>query len=168
MKKGLLLLLTILTLSISVGCNKAEKVVKSEYVSRMERLTHDTIRNTEGYKEKYIDSEVVNEKYLGGKRDSYKDFADGLSTFRTEDEEINKLHDKLKEVSIDLDNIINEMIELEKEQTKLYDKSDSTEKDDKRLEEIYKRQDTLEDMLKNQEEHIGNIGQEIFKKIGLE
>ncbi len=168
MKKGLLLLITILVLSISVGCNKAEKVVKSEYVSRIERLTHDTIRNTEVYNEKYLDSEVVNEKYLAGKRDSYKDFADGLATFRTEDEEINKLHYKIQEVSLDLYERINEKIELEREQTKLYSKVDLTDKEEQRLKEIDKRQNTLEDILKNQEEHIGNIGYEISKKIGLE
>lgn len=167
MKKILVIL--ILTLSFGlVGCSKAEKVVNSEYVSRMERLTHDTIRNTEVYNEKYLDSEVVNEKYLGGKRDSYKDFADGLSTFRTEDEEINKLHDNIREVSLDLYNRINEKIELEREQTKLYSKSDLTDEEETRLKEIEKRQDALEDVLKNQEEHIGNIGYEISKKIGLE
>ncbi|WP_170075931.1 hypothetical protein [Paraclostridium dentum] len=167
MKKILVALIMLLSLSL-VGCSKAEKVVNSEYVSRMERLTHDTIRNTEVYNEKYLDSEVVNEKYLGGKRDSYKDFADGLSAFRTEDEEINKLHDKIRDVSLDLYNRINEKIQLEREQTKLYSKSDLTDEEEKRLKEIEKRQNELEDMLKNQEEHIGNIGYEISKKIGVE
>lgn len=167
MKKILAILIFTLSFGLA-GCSKVEKVVNSEYVSRMESLTHDTIRNTEAYDEKYFDSEVVNEKYLAGKRDSYKDFADGLSTFITEDEEINKLHNNLKEVSMDLYNIINEKIELEKEQVKLYNKSNLTEKEDNRLKEIEKRQDILEDMLGNQEGNIGNIGNEILKKIGFE
>lgn len=162
--------------------NKAEKVVKSEYVSRIKRLVDDTISNDEvvlnedeeaekedEYDKKYLESEVLEEKFHGGDRDRYKEFTEGLSTFRTEDEEINKLHDKLIEVSTDIYNMYNEKIELAVEKDKMYSKDHkTTDADYKRIDEIDERIDVLEDMIDNQTEHVGNIGNEIFTTLGVE
>lgn len=193
MKKILIGIVVLSVLSL-VGCgntesnnielmstDKAEVVVKSEYVSRVKRLAESTIGNDEiildeeekaekedEYDKKYLESKVLEEQFLGGDRDRYKDFTVGLSTFRTEDEEINKLHDKLIEVSLDVYNMLNENIELAIELDSLYDKEKMTETDANRMDEIEDRQEILEDMIDNQIEHTGNIGKEIFNILGVE
>lgn len=163
--------------------NKAEKVVKSEYVSRIKRLVENTLNNDvvilkdevttekeDKYDQKYLESKIFEENFYGGDRDRYKDFTEGLSTFRTEDDEINKLHDKLIEVSTDIYNMYNETIELgiEKEALSNKDVKSITDTDEKRVDEVFERMDTLEDMIENQQEHVGNIGDEIFNTLGVE
>ena len=193
-KKFLIGVMTLLPCLGLVGCtssnnklnitpiNKSEKVVKSEYVSRIKRLIESTISNDEivlnedeeaekedEYDKKYLESEVLEEKFNGGNRDRYKDFTEGLSTFRIEDEEINKLHDKLIEVSTDIYNMYNEKIELAVEKDKMYAKDHKTsDADYKRIDEIDERDEILEDMIENQIEHTGNIGNEIFNTLGVE
>lgn len=194
MKKILIGLGLILSLGL-VGCtessnddinvmsvNEAEEVVKSEYASRLERIMENTIFNNEyislddedrakkedEYDKKYVDCEVVDEQFYGGERDRYKDYTEGLSTFRTEDEEINKLHDKLIEVSLDVYNMLNEKIELAIEYDGLMTKEDdATESDFNRMDEIDSRDDILADLIDNQIEHIENIGVEIFTVLGV-
>lgn len=195
MKKIIISIMTLVSCLGLVGCtssdnelnitplNKAEKVVKSEYVSRIKRLVNDTISNDEvvlnedeeaekedKYDKKYLEAKIYEEQKYGGNRDRYKDFTEGLSTFRTDDEEINKLHDKLIEVSTDVYNMHNETIELgiEKETLSNKDVKSITEADDKRADEVLERMKALEDMIDNQIEHVGNIGDEIFNTLGIE
>ena len=181
MKQKLLCIMVLLSLSL-VGCSnstndinvmkadKAETVVKSEYVSRMKRAVEN--KKSEEYKEKYSESEIIDELMYGGERDSYKDFIEDVSTFRTEDEDINKLHDKMIEVSLDLYNMYDEEINLGIEEEDIYNKSeelkrDITDDEDAKLDEIMERKDVLKEMIDNQEEHLQNITEEIGNTLGL-
>ena len=150
--------------------NKAETVVKSEYVSRMKRAFEK--KTSIEYREKYLESQIIDELMYGGERDSYKDFIEDVSTFRTEDEDINKLHDKMIEVSLDLYNMYDEEINLGIEEEDIYNKSeelkrDITDDEDAKLDEIMERKDVLKEMIDNQEEHLQNITEEIGKTLGL-
>jgi len=199
MKKILVPLIIVLALSI-VGCSnsnittnainimsvsKAEKVAKYDYAAMLNRLIEKTLNNDElvtnkddeskyeyKYDEKYLKSDVPLEKSLGGTRDRYKDFIEGISTFRTEDEEINKLHDNLIEVCLDIHTMINEAIELEKQNIEL-DKVEATNldeiktKNDKMMEAIEKCE-ILETMINNQIEQIDNIVDDISTLLGVE
>lgn len=182
MKKVLIGAMVLLSLGIA-GCtnkgqdainvmsvNKAEKVVKSEYVSRLKRITSNTVGNfSDGneYSNRYSESDIFEEKIYGADRDRYKDYVENISTFRTEDEEINKLHDKLIEVSIDVYNMLDEKIKLGKEQNIIFEKENETDADEKRSDEIDERQDILEDMIENQQEHVENILSELSEVLGL-
>ncbi len=140
--------------------NKAETVVKSEYVSRMKRAFEK--KTSIEYREKYLESQIIDELMYGGERDSYKDFIEDVSTFRTEDEDINKLHDKMIEVSLDLYNMYDEEINLGIEEEYIYNKSeelkrDITDDEYAKLDEIMERKDVLKEMIDNQEEHLQNI-----------
>lgn len=150
--------------------NKAETVVKSEYVSRMKRAFEK--KTSIEYREKYLESQIIDELMYGGERDSYKDFIEDVSTFRTEDEDINKLHDKMIEVSLDLYNMYDEEINLGIEEENIYNKSeelkrDITDDEDVKLDEIMERKDILKEMIDNQEEHLKNITEEIGNTLGL-
>lgn len=179
--KKILGLVMLLSLSL-VGCsnstnninvmkaNKAETVVKSEYVSRMKRAFEK--KTSIEYREKYLESQIIDELMYGGERDSYKDFIEDVSTFRTEDEDINKLHDKMIEVSLDLYNMYDEEINLGIEEENIYNKSeelkrDITDDEDVKLDEIMERKDILKEMIDNQEEHLKNITEEIGNTLGL-
>lgn len=173
----------IIALSISlVGCsntsnkvnvmpaNKVEEVVKSEYASRMERIIKSTIHNygeDNEYDKRYLNSKNPDEQFYGADRDRYKDYIENISTFRTDDEGINKLHDKLIEVSLDVDNMLNERVELAIEEENLYAKDKLTEAEDKRIDEIDERENKLEDLIDNQEEHVQNILDELAQTLGL-
>lgn len=190
-KKILNLSFFIICLILTVGCtnsssqnnlsltplDKAEVVVKSEYVSRIKRLLEATIRNDvyvslnandraekeDDYDKVYLESTVLEEQFFGGDRDRFKDFVIGLSTFRTSDEEINNLHDKLIEVSLDVYSMLDENIELgiEAEGLDIFEEKE-------RLDVIDERQDALEDMIDNQREHAGNILTEVFDILGVD
>ena len=179
--KKILGLVMLLSLSL-VGCsnstnninvmkaNKAETVVKSEYVSRMKRAFEK--KTSIEYREKYLESQIIDELMYGGERDSYKDFIEDVSTFRTEDEDINKLHDKMIEVSLDLYNMYDEEINLGIEEENIYNKSeelkrDITDDEDVKLDERMERKDILKEMIDNQEEHLKNITEEIGNTLGL-
>lgn len=148
--------------------DKAEVVVKSEYVSRLTRLSDETLtmgydEKTEKYDKKYENSKGLKEKFHGGDRDMYKDFTEGLSTFRTKDDELNELHDKLIEVSLDVYDLYKELIDLDYEKDNMYDDLESrkvkdfTDDEHEKMDEIYDRMDIVETMIENQEEHVENI-----------
>lgn len=150
-----------------MSSSKSEEVVKSEYASRFGRLIENTIKNDE-YDEPYIDSEVLEEQYNAGDRDRFKDFTEGLSTFRTKDEEINSLHDKLIEVSLDVYNMYNELISLAFEMDNIYAGENISDTQFDRIDEINERHDMLRGMIENQIEHVGNIGGDIVSILGLD
>lgn len=173
MKKILIGLVLILSLGL-VGCsqssngdinvmsvNKAEKVVKSEYASRMKRANEIfSFDKFEEYHTKYSESNITEEIKYGANRDMYKEYVEVISTFRTEDEEVNKLHDKLIEISLDLYSMLDESIELGAEWNNILNSNqdrDITDKEEDRLNEIEEKNSILSDMIKNQEEHIDNI-----------
>ncbi len=178
MKKVLIGLMVILALGI-VGCsskdsnainvmsaNKAEKVVKSEYASRL-KWASENISNFEEYHSKYSESKITEEIMYGAKRDRCKDYIEDISTFRTEDEEVNKLHDKLIETSLDVYNMLDEKIKLGQEWNTILEKDNETEADEKRIYEIDERQEMLSNMVENQEEHVENILLELGDVLGV-
>lgn len=164
MKKILLGLILILSLG-AIGCNNqnknikltnannAEKVVKSEYSSRIQRLFKDT-----------LSSDIDENKYT--KIDRYKDFTEKLSTFRTNDDEFNFLHDKMIEVSLDIYNMRSKAKDLYYKYENLKDKDDET--NEKKLEKLDKQIDELLLKVKNQEEHWDNIAKEMNKSLEIE
>ena len=146
-----------------ISSQKAEVVVKSEYVSRLTRLCESTIylsydEEKEQYISKYYESKVLQEKHYGGDRDIYKDLTEGLSAFRTKDDDINKLHYKLIEVSLDIYNLYKEYIDLGYELNGMYERlmdrkvKDFTDEEHEICEEIDERLDIIETMIENQED----------------
>ncbi|MEG2056810.1 MAG: hypothetical protein RRZ84_02730 [Romboutsia sp.] len=182
MKKAIIGAIVILSLGM-FGCskgesndinvmavNKAEKVVKSEYVSRLKKTGESTAGNYEEgneYNSRYADSEIHEERIYGADRDRYKDYVESISTFRTEDEEINKLHDKLIETSLDVYNMLDEIVSISIEHKEIMDKGDWTDNDEKRMGEIEEKQVVLEDMIENQQEHVENILGELGNILGV-
>lgn len=150
-----------------MSASKAEKVDKLEYASRFKKLSDDNFRGNE-HEEKYSDSKLEVEKESGADRDIYKNLAEGLSTFRSEDEGINMLHDKTIEFSTDVYNMANERIELGREGEKLKSKEGNlTEKEKQRLDEINDKIYLLKDMIDNQKKQLSYIGEEIAGTLGI-
>lgn len=185
MKKVLIGAMVILSLGV-VGCNskdtntvnvmavnKAEKVVKSEYISRLTRIGESTISNHEEgneYDRKDSTSEVSDVQTYKPDRDRYKDYVENISTFRTEDEQINKLHDKLIETSLDVYNMSDEIVAIILESERIMDtnkKSDITEKEEKKVMEIIEKKDILRTQIYNQKEHVENILTELGNVLGV-
>lgn len=152
----------------TMSTSKAEKLDKLEYASRFKKLSDDNFTGTE-HEEKYSDSKLEVEKESGADRDIYKNLAEGLSTFKSEDEGINQLHDKVIELSTDVYTMANERIELGREGEKLKSKEgDLTEKEKHRLDEITDKISLLQDMIDNQKEQVSYIGKEIGGILGID
>lgn len=144
----------------TMSTSKAEKLDKLEYAIKWKSLQDDIFANYE-YNERYSDSKVSEERLSGGDRDMYKDLANVLSTFRSEDEGINQLHDKMIELSTDVSNMINERIDIVREAEKIDPKGNMPEKEGQRY-------SVLGDMSSNQKEQINYIRKEIAGILGID
>lgn len=173
MKKLIIGAIVILSLGI-VGCeDKQEKVILSEYKDRLERVYNETIKGNytkkylgekeDEYADRYKDSTNAAEMSGNGAiRDRYKDFVEDISTYGVEDEEINKLHNKLIEVSANVYDLYSEYIEssdklgtMEEVDNPNYDNMDNISEN---MSETIKK-------ARNQEEHVINLLEEIGNKL---
>lgn len=72
-----------------MSSNEAEKVIETEYISRMKRSLKSTLYDYEEngkYYSMYKDKEICDEVIYGRDKERYKYFIEDISTFRTENE----------------------------------------------------------------------------------
>lgn len=155
----------------------AEEVVCTEYITRLGKVVQDTIYNYEennkydkyenSYEKEHSskDDYNSNEYIYGDNKERYKDLIEEITKFKPDDENIDKLHDKIIEVSRDIYNKYIEIINIGLEENKINKKETLSKEDEEKLDKLEEQQDVLEDEIENQEKHLENISTEITYKL---
>lgn len=192
MFKKILLILMISILGFGVvGCSdsnkkeklnitpkeNAEEVVCTEYITRLGKVVQDTIYNYEEdnkydkYEKEYEkehsskDDYNSNEYIYGDNKERYKDLIEGITKFKPDDENIDKLHDKIIEVSSDIYNKYTDIINIGLKENEINKKEKLSKEEEQQLDDLVKQQDSLVDEIEQQENHLKNISTEITYKL---
>lgn len=105
-----LLIVFIIGLSLlSVGCGESsEKLTNNEYVAKLTTTIKDTIESV------YLKAEDLKENSDLEDKEKFNEFIKSITKFKTDDESINMLNDKMIEVSKEVYNMLDERINLKK------------------------------------------------------